>query len=93
MASHDEWRDEIQAKHNTEHPFSPENGQELKFKAGDEVTFTNYYGVSFDLTVTGLYQPSSMDALYAMGYRYLVNSSSPWMPVKESALKRREISR
>jgi hypothetical protein len=44
------------------------------------------YGVSFRLTITTLYKPLPMTALYAMGYRYLLDSDSPWFPSKEQNL-------
>lgn len=87
MSSHWEWEKQIVAKHDLEHPFAPENGTPLKFKIGDPVIFTNNYGVSFRLRITGFYQPTEPCSLYASGRRYLVDSSSPWFPVKELELQ------
>ncbi len=87
MSSHWEWMKKVVAQHDREKPFAPENGLPLKFKIGDPVIFTNDFGVGFRLRVVGYYQPSEPCSLYADGRRYLVNSSSPWFPVKESALK------
>lgn len=70
--------------HDTHRPFAPENGQALKFNVGDKVVFTNDYGKEFPLTITGLYQQGQ---LYCYGYRYLVNTDSPWFPAKESSLR------
>ena len=86
MSSHHEWVDLVIAEHNSDKPFAPENGQALAFKPGDQVVFTNDYGVSFDLCVTGFYAPQPIDALYASGRRYILNSDSPWMPVPEASL-------
>ena len=89
MASHHDWQEEIIKAHDKEKPFSPENGTPLKFAIGDKVTFTNGYGVQFDRTIVGLYQPEKPCSMYARGYRYLVDSDSPWFPVKESSLAHR----
>src|SRR5579859_5003958 len=74
-------------EHDRTKPFAPENGKPLAFKAGDKVIFTNDYGVPFRLTVTGFYQPGETDALYASGYRYMLDSDCYWMPVKERNLQ------
>lgn len=87
MSSHHEWAEEVIARHDAEKPFAPENGEALRFAIGDPVIFTNDAGVSFDLTITGFYQPAGGCSLYAMGARYLVNSRTPWVPVKESSLR------
>lgn len=87
MSSHWKWVEEIVAKHDLEKPFAPENGVPLKFKIGDPVIFTNIYEVSFRLRITGFYTPSGLDSIYASGRRYLVDSDSPWFPVKESELQ------
>lgn len=87
MSSHWEWAKEIVAQHDLEKPFAPENGVPLKFKIGCPVVFTNCNAVSFRLRITGLYQPEEPCSLYASGRRYLVDSSSPWFPVKESELQ------
>lgn len=87
MSSHWEWAKKVVAQHDLEKPFAPENGAPLKFKIGDPVIFTNTYGVSFRQRITGFYQPTEPCSLYATGSRYLVDSSSPWFPVKESALQ------
>ena len=87
MSSHYEWEVVVLQKHNEEKPFSPENGQTLKFKVGDPVIYTNDYGVSFALRVTGLYLPKQPCCLYATGSRYLLDKSSYWMPVSEDCLR------
>ena len=87
MSSHWEWAKGVVAKHDLGKPFAPENGDPLKFKIGDPVIFTNDYGVSFRLRITGYYQPTDPCPMYATGSRYLVDSSSPWFPVKESELQ------
>ncbi|MBC3871734.1 hypothetical protein HV832_16245 [Undibacterium oligocarboniphilum] len=75
------------AQHENEKPHAPENGSPLKFKVGDSVIFTNDYGVTFKLKITGLYQPEPINSLYATGSRYLLSGSSPWFPCKESSLQ------
>lgn len=87
MSSHWEWAKRVIAEHDLTKPFAPENGEPLKFKAGDPVIFTNDYGVSFRLRITGFYTPEEPCTLYASGRRYMVDSSSPWFPVKESSLQ------
>lgn len=87
MSSHWDWVTKVVAQHDLEKPFAPENGDPRKFKAGDPVIFTNTYGVSFRLCITGFYEPDEPCSLYACGRRYLVDSSSPWFPVKESELQ------
>ncbi len=86
MSSYWEWERKIVSQHDLEKPFAPENGTPLQFQIGDSVIFTNEYGVSFRLRVTGYYQSTQPCSLYATGGRYLVDSSSPWFPVKESDL-------
>ena len=87
--SHREWSDQVCEQHDAEKPFAPENGEALKFKAGDAVVVTNDNGVEFSKTVTGLYKPSRKCSLYARGYRYLLDWDCHWMPVKESSLRAR----
>lgn len=87
MSSHWEWAARKVAEHDAEKPFAPENGQPLAFKPGDRVIFTNDAGIEFEQTITGYYSPEGTDALYANGARYLVDSTSPWFPVKEAALR------
>lgn len=87
MSSHWEWAEQVVAQHDLEKPFAPENGTPLKFKIGDPVIFTNDNGVSFRLRITGFYLPAEPCSLYACGRRHLVDSSSPWFPVKESQLQ------
>lgn len=88
MSSHWEWAERVNAEHDRDKPFAPENGQPLRFAIGDHVIFTNDYGVEFEMQVTGFYErPAPPCGLYARGHRYLVNSSSPWFPVKESSLR------
>lgn len=87
MSSHHEWAAETIARHDREKPFAPENGQPLKFSVGDSVIYTNDYGISFGPhRVTSLYQPAEPSSLYATGYRYYLNTSSYWMPVREANL-------
>ncbi|MDH0419111.1 hypothetical protein [Delftia tsuruhatensis] len=81
MSSHHDYIIEITAQHDALKPFAPENGQPLRFKIGDAVIYTNEYGAQFRRRVTGL------SGLYARGARYLLDSSSPWMPVAESSLR------
>lgn len=90
MASHQDWEKKVCQQHDDNKPFSPENGIPLKFSVGDNVTYTNDYGVTFDRVVTGFYQrEEGLDSLYAVGYRYYLNKDSYWMPVKESSLSPR----
>lgn len=88
FVGHHEWSEEVIRQHDAERPFAPENGTELAFQPGDEVIYTNDYGVEFRFQVTGYYRPERSCSLYAVGYRYLLNDSSPWMPVKEANLRR-----
>lgn len=87
MSSHHDYISEITAHHNALKPFAPEKGQPLRFKIGDTVTYTNEYGVQFRCRVTEFYQPSGLCGHYARGARYLLNSTSPWVPVAESSLR------
>lgn len=87
MSSHWEWEKGMVAQHDLEKLFAPENGVPLKFQIGDAVVFTNEFDVCFNLRITGFYQPTFPCSLYANGHRYLVDSSSPWFPVKESSLQ------
>lgn len=87
MASHHEWAEEVIAQHDELKPFAPENGESLKFNIGAPVIYTNDYGVSFPLRVTGHYKPETPCSLYARGYRYLLDKDSHWMPVKEDSLQ------
>ena len=64
-----------------------ENGQPLRFAIGGAVIYTNEAGLQFRLSITGFYRPAGPSGLYARGARYLLNSSSPWMPVSESSLR------
>lgn len=59
----------------------------LRFKIGDAVIYTNDFGAQFHSRVTGFYQPAGPCGLYALGRRYFLDSSSPWMPVAESSLR------
>lgn len=86
MSSHWEWQEKVVAQHDLEKPFAPENGEPLKFKIGDPVIYTNDYGVSFRLRITGFYQPAEPCSLYATGRRYLLDWSCPWFPVKEAQM-------
>ncbi len=87
MSSHHDYILEITAQHDALKPFAPENGQPLRFKIGDAVIYTNEYGAQFRRRVTGFYQPTGLSGMYARGARYLLDSSSPWMPVAESSLR------
>ena len=87
MSSHHDYIIEITAQHEALKPFAPENGQPLRFKIGDAVIYTNEYGVQFRRRVTGFYRPSGLCGHYARGARYLLNSTSPWVPVAESSLR------
>jgi len=87
MASHHDWIVDIAVQHDALKPFAPENGQPLCFAIGDAVVYTNEVGLQFRRRVTGFYRPAGLCGLYALGARYLLNSSSPWMPVSESSLR------
>ena len=87
MSSHHDWILEISTQHDARKPFAPENGQPLRFNVGDAVVYTNDAGLQFRHRITGFYRPSGLSGLYARGARYLLNSSSPWMPVSESSLR------
>jgi len=87
MSSHHDYIIEITAQHDALKPFAPENGQPLRFKIGDAVIYANEYGAQFRRRVTGFYQPTGLSGLYTHGARYLLGSSSPWMPVSESSLR------
>ena len=87
MSSHHDWIIEITAEHDARKPFAPENGQPLTFKIGDAVIYTNDAGLQFQRRVTGFYRPAGPSRLYALGRRYFLDSSSPWMPVSESSLR------
>lgn len=86
MSSHWEWQKEVIAEHEKNKPFAPENGEPLKYKPGDEVIFTNEFGVKFALKVRELYKPVPIDSLYARGKRYLLASSGN-LPVTEASLE------
>ena len=87
MSSHQDWIIEITAEHDARKPFAPENGQPLRFQVGDAVIYTNEFGVHFRRRVTRFYRPTGLSGMYARGARYLLNSSSPWMPVSECSLR------
>lgn len=85
--SHHEAISERIKEHDEMKPFPPENGQELKFKAGDRVTFVNDYGCRFEgRTVTKIMDRSDNEGLYCAGYRYYIDGDCPWMPVEEANL-------
>ncbi len=86
MSSHHDYIIEITAQHDALKPFAPENGQPLRFRIGDAVIYTNDAGLRFWRRVTGFYRPVEPSGLYARGARYLLNSSSQWMPVSDSSL-------
>jgi hypothetical protein len=78
MSSHQDYVDRVVAEALANPQFAPENGQPLRFQPGDLVTYTNDYGVKFDL-------PCS---LYATGRRYLLNMGGN-LPVHERSLEPR----
>lgn len=88
MSSHHDWVIAVTEEHDRLKPFAPENGQPLRFKIGDEVIYTNNYGVQFKLRVTGFYKPKGLCGLYARGARYLLDMDCYWFPVNESSLRR-----
>ena len=87
MSSHHDYIIEITAQHDALKPFAPENGQALRFAIGDAVIYTNEFGVWFRRRITGFYRPNGPCGSYARGARYLLNSTSPWVPVAESSLR------
>ncbi|AVF39977.1 hypothetical protein AL486_09875 [Pandoraea apista] len=87
MSSHHEWVEEVVAQHDATTPFAPENGQPLRFHAEGHVIYTNPDGVEFRLRILGLYQPAHPCGLYALVARYLLDTSSSWMPVPEARLR------
>ena len=88
MSSHHDWAENTHAEHESTKPFAPENGDSLRFTVGDCVVYTNAAKIEFRRRITGLYRPSGSCSQYAQGARYLIDSSSPWMPVKESELRK-----
>ena len=63
----------------------PANGEDLKYKIGDRVKFTNPYGVTFhNHTILG-YVPSD-HALYKYGKRYFIDTDCFWFPKTEESL-------
>lgn len=87
MSSHHEWAESIEAAHQVKKPFASENGTSLRFSVGDRVIYKNSARLEFSVRIIGLYLPKSPCSLYALGARYLISSSSPWFPVKESELR------
>ena len=74
-------------EHDRGQPFAPENGCPLKFRVGDKVTFVNENGCEFvGHTITRIMKREEDEILYCQGYRYYIDSDSPWFPVKESQL-------
>lgn len=74
-------------KHDEIKPFAPENGQPLKFKSGDKVTYINDYGCIFaGKTITKIMERVDDESLYCSGHRYYIDTDCPWMPVKEANL-------
>jgi hypothetical protein len=88
MSSHQDYVDRVVAEALANPQFAPENGQPLRFQPGDLVTYTNDYGVKFDLVVSGLYRPDFPCSLYATGRRYLLNMGGN-LPVHERSLEPR----
>lgn len=81
-----DWCKEVIAEAKEKKPFAPENGQPLKFKIGDRVTYTNGNGAKFrGYTITGFYTDD--DSHYALGMRYMIDWDHPWMGVREINLK------
>jgi hypothetical protein len=87
MSSHWTWAEKKIREHDEQKPFAPENGQPLKFKAGDHVVFTNDAGIRYRLKVVGLYQPAEPCTSYASGGRYLLDWGCWWFPAKEASLE------
>lgn len=86
MSHHDMMKLTIE-EHDRERKFAPENGQPLKFKVGDKVTFVNDFGFRRSgKTITRIMKREEDESLYCQGYRYYIDSDSPWFPVKESSL-------
>lgn len=65
---------------------TPANGEKLQFEIGEDVIYTNDYGVKFEAKVLG-YTPEN-NSLYKYGSRYFLDKESYWYPVKEAALSR-----
>jgi hypothetical protein len=86
MSSHWDYVENLIVDHDALKPFAPENGKSLKYAIGQRVIYTNDYGVSFCFEITDFFKRATDPGLYAAGYRYLVNSSSCWMPIKELSL-------
>lgn len=88
MSSHWEWVEERMREHDETKPYAPENGQELKFKIGDPVIYTNEYGREWRRVVTGYYaRPKNPCGLYANGARYFLNGDAHWFPHSERELR------
>ena len=87
MSSHHDYIIEITAEHDALKPCAPENGHFLCYDTAAAEIYTNEAGLQFRLSITGFYRPAGPSGLYARGARYLLNSSSPWMPVSESSLR------
>jgi hypothetical protein len=88
MSSHWEWAQQVAARHDATCPYAPENGQQLRFKIGDSVIFTNRAGIEFHVIIAGYYErPQEPCGLYAQGARYLLSWESPWFPVAERTLR------
>ena len=86
MSSFWDWEKSIVADHYQCKPYSPENGNALKFKPGTPVIYTNDHGFEFPLVVTGYYNPIQKDAINASGGRYMLDWECYWFPVSESSL-------
>lgn len=69
---------------------TPANGEKLLFRIGEDVVYTNDYGVKFAAKVLG-YAPES-NSLYKYGNRYFLDKDSYWYPVKEVSLSRPAIA-
>ena len=86
--SHHEAIARLIKEHDEIKPFAPENGQKLKFKVGDKVTYINDYGCTFeDKTITKIMERADDESLYCSGRRYYIDSDCPWMPVEEANLR------
>ena len=64
----------------------PANGEKLQFEIGEDVIYTNDYGVKFEAKVLG-FAPEN-NSLYRYGSRYFLDKESYWYPVKEASLSR-----
>lgn len=86
-SSHWDWAEGVIADHAKEKPFAPENGNELKYKVGDLVWYTNDAGIRWQTSVTKVLTPADGDDLgYALGHRYMLDLKPLHLSYKESSL-------